>query len=336
MRTRRVQAENSTGRAASKRVRSLAVGGGDRPLPDAAHAVGVGQVKGDAADGPALPAQPAAGGFHQGVEGAFDDGGIVGVGAEVMVDGHARRRLPGREHRGIVDAPHCGKDERRPSADQRFQLLPVQDRDFKRPVQIVVGHEPKVGSFDPRKQVKRQRRDQGGFFTFADHVFAGGFDQAGGHLGGKLVGGHRPDRIQAQIGADLPLEAPGHVYRRTEQPAGAGGVDKQVPVALARLHQGGKRQGPAKQAVHGPLVAVGPGAVHGGIRAAALCLGKEHPLADAGAEGLVAHVVDRGPGRPLRRDDHRPAGKARIEHAFYGDGKVGDVEVDDGTVHKNA
>ena len=94
-----------------------------------------------------------------------------------------------------------------------------------------------VTVLDAGQQPERQRRQERFFFAGRDHVFARRLHEATGHFGNEFVGRQRPDRIEAEIRADLPTQTPGHVDRRSEKAGRARGVHKKVSVVIAGLDQ---------------------------------------------------------------------------------------------------
>ncbi len=294
-------------------------------LAGAAHAVGIVEDNSDASGGAPAPAQPAADLLHQAVENRFQNVCVVRVIAEFVVCDDLWRLLPDRQNCRRIDAAYRFVKQQRTGCKRDLELLQAQRRDLECMGQIKFPQPHQIGVLDARNQTDRQRRQQRFLFAGGDDILPVRLHQARGHFGNQFVGRHRPDRIQTQIGFNLPAQPPGHIPRRAEKTGSAGSIHEQVAVVFTGFDQGRIRQGALEHIAHGQLIAVRMGRQDLDIFAKAYGPAQGHALADTGHVSLVAHIVNSGPGGAFGCDDHRTLIEPVVHRALHGHGKIGHV-----------
>jgi hypothetical protein len=271
-------------------------------------------------------AEPAAQRFGEPAEQGMQDVEIVGVGGEDVGDPILRFHL-WREHRPGVDAPAPGPEQPSPRAEDGAQLALGDLGDLTDPLQLVLvePEEDVVGySGEQRHQMRCQEPGLGADLhqhrprsSLPSNRPTAQPSYSGRRLRYQLICCRTDREREPEPGGGLPADSLGHVHQRSEEPLGAGQIEKGVAIA-AGLDD--RRVDPENlvQGARGAGVEAGVGREQHQVGAELLRLPHQHPAGDARRSGLGRKREHSGPIGTRRRHGQRTASQRRRCHPLDG------------------
>jgi hypothetical protein len=271
--------------------------------------------------------EPAAQRFGEPAQQAMQDVEIVAVGGEDVGDPILRFHFR-REHRPGVDAPALGPEQPSPRAEDGTQLALGDPGDLTDPLQLVLvePEEDVLGySGEQRHQMGSQEsglgadRDQHRPVPAILPPFRPAIQppNAGRRLRYQLICRRTDREREPEPGGGLPADSLGHVHQRSEEPLGAGQIEKGVAIA-AGLDD--RRVDPENlvQGARGAGVEPEIGGQQHQIGAELFRLPHQHPAGDAGSPRLGRKREHGGPIGARGRDGQGPAPQRRRRHPLDG------------------
>jgi hypothetical protein len=254
--------------------------------------------------------EPSAQRFSEPAQQGMQSGEIVGVGGEDVGDPILRFHFR-REHRPGVDAPALGAEQPSPRAENGAQLALGDLGDLTNPFQLVlVEPEEDVRRYsgEQRHQMRSQEsgllsprhhhRPRSPLPSFRPTVQP---SYSSRRLRDQLICRRAHREREPEPGDGLPANSLGDVHQGSEEPFGAGQIEKGVTIA-ARLDDRGIDPKNLVQGARGAGVEAGVGRQQHQIGAEIFRLTHQHPAGDA-----------RGPGFGRKREHGGPIG-ARGSH----------------------
>ena len=289
---------------------------------------------------PAMP-EPAAQRFGEPAQQGMQEVEVVGVGGEDVGDPILRFHLR-REHRPGVDAPAPGPEQPSPRAEDGTQLALGDLGDLTDPLQLVLV-EPEedvlgysgeqrhqMGSQEPGLGTDlHQHRPRSPLPSFRPTVQP---SYSSRRLRYQLVGRRTDREREPEPGGGLPADSLGHVHQRSEEPLGAGQIEKGVAIA-AGLDD--RRVDPENlvQGARGAGIEARVGRQQHQIGAEFFCLAHQHPAGYARRPSLGRQREHGGPIGARRRHGQRTAPQRRRCHPLDGGDEGWWVDEEDGANH---
>ena len=275
---------------------------------------------------PAMP-EPTAQRFGEPAQQGMQGVEVVSVGGEDVGDPVLRFHLR-REHRPGVDAPAPGPEQPSPRAEDGAQLALGELGDLTDSLQLVfVEPEEDVLGYSGKQRHQMGSQESGLGADRDQHrpvpAILPPFRPAiqppdpGRRLRYQLVGRRTHREREPEPGGGLPADSLGHVHQRSEEPLGAGQIEKGVAIA-ARLDD--RRVDPENlvQGARGAGVEPGVGRQQHQVGAELLRLPHQHSAGDARRPGLGRQRKHGGPVGARRRHGQRTAPQRRRCHPLDG------------------
>ena len=235
----------------------------------------------------------------------------------------------GGEHRARIDAARLRPQRAAGAAEDRAERALGDGGDLADEVELVVVEPAAHPGVQLGEHVERMGREEARLVAARDLEQRLGLDHGGGGLAHQLVGGDADREGKPEPLAHLALHPRGHIHGGTEQPAGAGEVEKGVAVA-ARLDD--RRVDPEHlvERARGAGVEPGVGREQHEIGAALERLAHRHAPLDTGQPRLGREGEDGGAVGAGRRHRDGPRPERRRDQPFHGGAEGGRVDEEDG------
>lgn len=267
---------------------------------------------------------------------------IVGVGGEGVGDPVLRFYF-GREHRPGVNAPALGAELPSPCAEDGTEVALRDLGDLADPFQLVLV-EPEEDVFghagEQRHQMGRQEPGLGtpghqhrpwpSHPSFRPTVQP---PYSSRRLRYQLVCRRADREREPEPGNGFPSDALGHVHQGSEEPFGAGQVEKGVAIA-AGLDDRCVDPENLVQGARGAGIEAGVGRQQHQIGAELFRLSHQHPAGDTSRPGLGRQREDGGPIGARRRHGEGTAPQRGRHHPLDGGNEGWGVDEEDGADHE--
>jgi hypothetical protein len=286
--------------------------------------------------------EPAAQRFGEPAQQGMQGAEIVGVGGEDVGDPILRFHFR-REHRPGVDAPALGAEQPSPRPEDGAQLALGDPGDLTDPFQLVLV-EPEE---DVRRYSGEQRHQMGsqesGFGTNGDQhrpvpAILPPFRPAvqpsysSRRLGYQLICRRPHGEREPEPGDGFPADSLGHVHQGSEEPLGAGQVEKGMTIA-AGLDDRCVDPENLVQGARGAGIETEVGRQQNQIGAELLRLSHQHPAGDTRSPGLGRKREYGGPVGARGRHRQRTAPQRGRHHPLDGGDEGWGVNEEDRADH---